>query len=164
MFAFQRFVKLFEATDSPSDLSSRIPLIMASPALAFNVALASLLSLIAGPVQAEWQPMQEPAVWQSRRGDLLPGDGWIFMEALDTPALKAAEYIRAPQSVGGSVEVEAGLLIQRAGQDRWKQRVLPMRANCAKGQLEQRQADGGWTVYPGRDGTVVKVRWICELR
>ena len=31
-------------------------------------------------------------------------------------------------------------------------------------QLEQRQADGGWTVYPGRDGTVVKVRWICALR
>ena len=73
---------------------------MASPALAFNVALASLLSLIAGPVQAEWQPMQEPAVWQSRRGDLLPGDGWIFMEALDTPAIKAAEYIRAPKRVG----------------------------------------------------------------
>jgi len=164
MFAFQRFVKLFEATDSPSHLSSRIPLPMASSALAFNVALASFLSLIAGPVQAEWQPMQEPAVWQSRRGDLLPGDGWIFMEALDTPALKAAEYIRAPQSVDGSVEVEAGLLIQRAGQDRWTQRVLPMRANCAKGQLEQRQADGAWTVYPGRDGTVVKVRWICALR
>ena len=118
---------------------------MASPALAFNVALASLLSLIAGPVQGEWQPMQEPAVWQSRRGDLLPGDGWIFMEALDTPAIKAAEYIRAPQIVDGSVEVEAGLLIQRAGQDRWTQRVLPMRANCAKGQLEQRQADGAWT-------------------
>ena len=108
--------------------------------------------------------MQEPAVWQSRRGDLLPGDGWIFMEALETPAIKAAEYIRAPQSVDGSVEVEAGLLIQRAGQERWTQRVLPMRANCAKGQLEQRQADGAWTVYPGRDGTVVKVRWICALR
>ena len=55
MFAFQRFVKLFEAPDSPSHLSSRIPLPMASPALAVNVALASLLSLIAGPVQAEWQ-------------------------------------------------------------------------------------------------------------
>ena len=155
MFAFQRFVKLFEATASQSDLSSRIPLPMASPALAFNVALASLLSLIVGPVRAEWQPMQEPAVWQSRRGDLLPGDGWIFMEALETPALKAAEYIRAPQSVDGSVELEAGLLIQRAGQDRWTHRVVPMRANCAKGQLEQRQADGSWTVYPGRDGTVV---------
>ena len=164
MFAFQRFVKLFEATDSSFDLSSRIPLPMASPALAFNVALASLLSLSAGPVRAEWQPMQEPAVWQSRRGELLPGNGWIFMEALDTPALKAAEYIRAPKSVDGSVEVEAGLLIQRAGQDRWTQRVLPMRANCAKGQLEQRQPDGAWTVYPGRDGTVVKVRWICALR
>ena len=97
MFAFQRFVKLFEAIDSPSHLSALIPLPMASPSLAFNVALASLLSLIAGPVQAEWQPMQEPAVWQSRRSDLLPGDGWIFMEALDTPAIRAAEYIRAPK-------------------------------------------------------------------
>ena len=137
---------------------------MASCSLPFNVAVASLFSLSALPALAEWQPMQEPAVWQSRRGELLPGDGWIFMEALDTPALKAAEYIRAPKTVDGAVEVEAGLLIQRAGQDRWTQRVLPMRANCAKGQLEQRLADGAWTVYPGRDGTVVKVRWICALR
>ena len=137
---------------------------MASCSLALKVALASLLPLGWLPAMAEWQPMQEPAVWQSRRGELLPGDGWIFMEALDTPALKAAEYIRAPKAVGGSVEVEAGLLIQRAGQDHWTHRVLPMRANCASGQLEQRQADGGWTVYPGRDGTVVKVRWICALR
>ena len=128
---------------------------MASPALAFNVALASLLSLIAGPVQAEWQPMQEPAVWQSRRGELLPGDGWIFMEALDTPALKAAEYIRAPQRVDGAVEVEAGLLIQRAGQDQWTQRVLPMRANCAKGQLEQRQP-----MVPGLFTPVAMEPWL----
>ena len=164
MFAFQRFVKLFEARDRRSISFELIVLPMASRSLAFNVALASLLSLSAGPVRAEWQPMQEPAVWQSRRSDLLPGDGWIFMEALDTPDLKAAEYIRDPQAVEGAVEVEAGLLIQRAGQDQWTQRVLPMRANCASGQLEQRQADGAWTVYPGRDGTVVKVRWICALR
>ena len=164
MFAFQRFVKLFEARDRRSISSELIVLPMASRSLAFNVALASLLSMSAGPVRAEWQPMQEPAVWQSRRSDLLPGDGWIFMEALDTPELKAAEYIRDPQAVEGAVEVEAGLLIQRAGQDQWTQRVLPMRANCASGQLEQRQADGAWTVYPGRDGTVVKVRWICALR
>ena len=165
MFAFQRFVKLFEATDSPPEsCSARILLPMASCSLSFNVAVASLLSLSALPGLAEWQPMQEPAVWQSRRGELLPGDGWIFMEALDTPALKAAEYIRAPKTVDGAVEVEAGLLIQRAGQDQWSQRVLSMRANCANGQLEQRRADDSWTVYPGREGTVVKVRWICASR
>ena len=165
MFAFQRFVKLFEAVDSPSLPSPfRMVLPMASCSQVFNAALACLLSLVSLPALAEWQPMQEPAVWQSRRSELLPGDGWIFMEALDTPALKAAEYIRAPQTVDGTVEVEAGLLIQRAGQDTWTQRVLPMRANCASGQLEQRQADGSWSVYPGRDGTVVKVRWICTLR
>ena len=165
MFAFQRFVTLFEATDSPPEsCSARILLPMASCSLPFNVAVASLFSLSALPALAEWQPMQEPAVWQSRRGELLPGDGWIFMEALDTPALKAAEYIRAPKTVDGAVEVEAGLLIQRVGQDQWSQRVLPMRANCSKGQLEQRRVDGSWTVYPGRDGTVVKVRWICALR
>ena len=165
MFAFQRFVKLFEATDSPPEsCSARILLPMASCSLSFNVAVASLLSLSALPALAEWQPMQEPAVWQSRRGELLPGDGWIFMEALDTPALKAAEYIRSPEAVDGAVEVEAGVLIQRGGQDRWTHRVLPMRANCASGQLEQRDSDGAWSVYPGRDGTVVKVRWICALR
>ena len=137
---------------------------MASCSLVFKVALASLLSLSSLPGLAEWQPAEEPVVWQSRRGQLLPGDGWIFMESLDTPAVKAAEYIRAPQAVDGAVEVQAGLLIQRAGQEQWTQRVLPMRANCASGQLEQRKPDGGWTVYPGRDGTVVKVRWICSLR
>ena len=137
---------------------------MASCSLIFKVALASLLSLSSLPGLAEWQPAEEPVVWQSRRGQLLPGDGWIFMESLDTPAVKAAEYIRAPQAVDGAVEVEAGLLIQRAGQDRWTRRVLPMRANCVSGQMERRQFDGAWTVYPGRDGTVVKVRWICALR
>ena len=137
---------------------------MAFYSLFFKVALASLLSLSSLPGLAEWQPTEEPVVWQSRRGQLLPGDGWIFMESLDTPAVKAAEYIRAPQAVDGAVEVEAGLLIQRAGQDRWTRRVLPMRANCGSGQMEQRQVVGAWTVYPGRDGTVVKVRWICALR
>ena len=137
---------------------------MASCSLVFKVALASLLSLNSLPGLAEWQPAEEPVFWQSRRGQLLPGDGWIFMESLDTPAVKAAEYIRAPQAVDGAVEVEAGLLIQRAGQDRWTRRVLPMRANCVSGQMERRQFDGAWTVYPGRDGTVVKVRWICALR
>ena len=94
MFAFQRFVKLFEAIDSPSDLSSRIPLPMGSPALAFTVALASLLSLIAGPVQAEWQPMQEPAVWQSRRGDLLPGDCLLYT----SPSPRDRQKSRMPSS------------------------------------------------------------------
>ena len=137
---------------------------MASCSLVFKVALASLLSLSSLPGLAEWQPAAEPVVWQSRRGQLLPGDGWIFMESLDTPVVKAAEYIRAPQAVNGAVEVEAGLLIQRAGQDRWTRRVLPMRANCVSGQMEQRQVDGAWTDYPGRDGTVVRVNWICSLR
>ena len=165
MFAFQRFVKLFEAFDS---LSPSSPVRMVLPLVSFpqacNAALICLMSMSALPALAEWRPMPEPAVWQSRRGELLPGDGWIFMEALDTPALKAAEYIRAPQAVDGAVEVEAGLLLKRSGQDQWTQRVLPMRANCASGQLEQRQADRSWTPYPGREGTVVKVRWICALR
>ena len=137
---------------------------MASCSLAFKVALASLLTLSSLPGLAEWKPAEEPVVWQSRRDQLLPGDGWIFMESLSTPKVKAAEYIRAPKAVDGAVEVEAGLLIQRAGQDRWTRQVLPMRANCVSGQMEQRQVDGAWTGYPGRDGTVVKVRWICALR
>ena len=164
MFAFQRFVKLFEAFDSRSTPFALMVLPMATCSLAFKLALASVLSLSSLPALAEWRPLQEPVVWQSRRSRLLPGDGWIFMEALETPSLKAAEYIRAPHAVDAGVEVEAGLLIQRAGQDQWTQRVLPMRANCASGELEQRQADGAWIVYPGREGTVVKVRWICALR
>ena len=46
MFAFQRFVKLFEAAEKASELCERPLLPLALPLLAFNVAVSSLLSLI----------------------------------------------------------------------------------------------------------------------
>ena len=164
MFAFQRFVKLFEALAHRSSSTPLMVLLMVRPSPALRFALASLLTLASVDALAEWRPAVEPEAWQSRRTRLLPGDGWIFMEALETPAVQAAEYIRSPHAVNGSVEVEAGLLLKRDRQDGWSSRVLPMRANCAKGELELRNSNGDWTAYPGRDGTVVKVRWICDLR
>ncbi len=164
MFAFQRFVKLPKALAHCSGSTALMVLPMVRRSLALKLALASLLSLASIDALAEWRPGVEPEAWQSRRTRLLPGDGWIFMEALETPAVQAAEYIRSPQAVNGSVEVEAGLLLKRDRQDGWSSKVLPMRANCAKGELERRNSNGDWTVYPGRDGTVVKVRWICALR
>ena len=164
MFAFQRFVKMFEACPRWSRPIARMILPMKTRSLVIRTALAFLIPLAPPAAFAEWQPTEEPAVWQARRIRSLPGDGWIFMESLDSPALKAAEYIRGPQPVSGGVELEAGLLLQRGGQGEWINRVFPMRANCSSGQLEQRNSDGVWTNYPGRDGTVVKVRWICSLR
>ena len=116
-----------------------------------------------GPVLADWQPLPEPQHWRDLRQIHLSGDQWVFMEATDAPGLQAAEYIRSPRSVNGTVELDAGLLLRRADQTAWVSKVLPMRAICSDGRLEQRDPSGEWAPYPGRPGTVVKVGWICSL-
>ena len=115
------------------------------------------------PVLAQWSPAVESSAWRELRRRELPGEGWTFVEATRTARFKAAEYLRNPKAVAETVEMEAGLLIKRSGQSAWSSRVLPMRANCTKGRMEQKDPEGQWTPYPGRAGTAVKVRWICSL-
>lgn len=128
-----------------------------------RVSLGASLFLAMGPVHADWQPLPEPQHWRLVRRTHLSGDDWVFMEATDSPDLQAAEYIRSPRSVEGTVELEAGLLLRRGDQTAWVSKVIPMRAICAEGRLEQRDPTGRWASYPGRPGTVVKVRWICSM-
>ena len=115
------------------------------------------------PVLAQWSPAVESSAWRELRRSELPGEGWTFVEATRTDRVEAAEYLRNPRSVEGNVEVEAGLLLKRAGQSSWTSRLLPMRAVCSEGRMEKKDANGQWAPYPGRAGTAVKVRWICAL-
>ena len=136
---------------------------MISPSSCVRASLGVSLLLATGSVHANWQPQPEPQHWSLLRQTHLSGDDWVFMEATDSPGLQAAEYIRSPRSVDGTVELEAGLLLRRGDQTAWVSKVIPMRAICAEGRLEQRDPRGNWAAYPGRPGTVVKVRWICSM-
>lgn len=121
------------------------------------------LVAVAAPVRAQWVPSVESPDWRELRRRELPGSGWRFVEATRTEQLQAAEYLRHPRAVTDTVELEAGLLLLRAGQTDWTSRVLPMRAICTEGRMERKGVDGLWTAYPSRPGTAVKVRWICSL-
>ena len=94
------------------------------------------------PVRAEWSPASESSAWRELRRRELPGEGWTFVEATRTDRFEAAEYLRNPTAVDKSVEMEAGVLIKRSGQSAWSSRVLPMRANCTQGRMEQKNAEG----------------------
>ena len=113
--------------------------------------------------ETDWVPAPEPVIWRSLRDTHLPGADWRFVEAMRTDRAEAAEYLRRPRAVNDTVELEAGLLLRRAGQKAWISRVLAMRAVCPEGRMERKDENGEWTPYPGRPGTVVKVRWICSL-
>ena len=117
----------------------------------------------ASSVRADWSPSPEPKQWQQLRQSLLPGDSWRFVDATSTDQLEAGEYIRRPRTVGDSVELDAGLILKKADQPEWSVRVVPMRAVCPEDRLERKDANGGWTPYPGRAVTAVRVRWICSL-
>jgi hypothetical protein len=87
----------------------------------------------------------------------------MFMEAMDSPSLKAGEYLSDPSRTALGVEFEAALLMQRQGQDIWQVRELRMRALCNQQRLQRSSAEGQWLDYVGRDDTAAKVRWICSL-
>ncbi len=131
------------------------------------VAMAFTLGSTAA-VAETWSPSPEPPTWvQTRRslqaaGKLSPRP-WMFMEAMDSPSLKAGEYLSDPSRTALGVEFEAALLMQRQGQDIWQVRELRMRALCNQQRLQRSSAEGQWLDYVGRDDTAAKVRWICSL-
>ena len=84
------------------------------------------------------------------------------MEAIDSPSLKAGEYLSNPERTSVSVEFDAALLLRPQGQTVWKVRELRMRALCNQQRL-QRNVKGQWLDYVGREDTADKVRWICAL-
>ena len=128
---------------------------------AVAVSLAS-----AWPSHASWAPKPEPKFWSEVRQQLSDQEtsaqsDWTFMEAMQSPKIDAAEYMRAPRRRDHTVTFK-GLLLMRKGQTNpWGMRQLSMRAQCLEVVLERQDQEGRWSLYPGRQGTASKVNWIC---
>ena len=131
--------------------------------LAGSAALA-----MAMPLQghASWVPNPEPDFWRGVRMQLsnegkIQTSNWTFMEALQSPKIEAAEYLRAPRRAEDVVTFKALLVMRRGQASSWTARQLSMRAQCSDGVLERQDQQGLWSPYPGREGTASKVSWIC---
>ena len=129
-----------------------------------TAAAVSLAS--AWPSHASWAPKPEPKFWSEVRQQMMdqetsaPSD-WTFMEAMQSPKIDAAEYLRDPRREEQTVTFQALLLMRKGDGNPWGSRQLSMRAQCLEGVLERQDQQGGWSVYPGRQGTASKVNWIC---
>ena len=129
-----------------------------------TAAVVSVASAL--PSDASWAPKPEPKFWSEVRQQMMdqetsaPSD-WTFMEAMQSPKIDAAEYLRDPRREEQTVTFQALLLMRKGDGNPWGMRQLSMRAQCLEGVLERLDQQGGWSVYPGRQGTASKVNWIC---
>ncbi len=118
------------------------------------------------PSDASWAPKPEPKFWSQLRQDMTDQESaaqadWRFMEAMQSPKIDAAEYLRDPRRQDQAVTFQALLLMRKGEGNPWGMRQLSMRAQCVDGALERQDQDGRWSPYPGRKGTASKVNWIC---
>ena len=129
-----------------------------------TAAVVSVASAL--PSDASWAPKPEPKFWSEVRQQMMdqetsaPSD-WTFMEAMQSPKIDAAEYLRDPRRKNQTVTFTALLLMRKGDGNPWGMRQLSMRAQCLEGVLERQDQQGWWSVYPGRQGTASKVNWIC---
>ena len=129
-----------------------------------TAAVVSVASAL--PSDASWAPKPEPKFWSEVRQQMMdqetsaPSD-WTFMEAMQSPKIDAAEYLRDPRRKNQMVTFTALLLMRKGQNNPWGMRQLSMRAQCLEGVLERQDQDGRWSPYPGRQGTASKVNWIC---
>ena len=128
---------------------------------AVAVSLAS-----AWPSHASWAPKPEPKFWSEVRQQISDQEtsaesDWTFMEAMQSPKIDAAEYMRASRRRDHTVTFKALLLMRKGQSNPWGMRQLSMRAQCLEGVLERQDQEGRWSLYPGRQGTASKVNWIC---
>ena len=143
----------------PSSVGWRMIVITGSTAAAASIASAL-------PSDASWAPKPEPKFWSEVRQQLsdqetsAPSD-WTFMEAMQSPKIDVAEYLRDPRRRDQTVTFKALLLMRKGQSNPWGMRQLSMRAQCLDGVLERQDQKGRWSVYPGRKGTASKVNWIC---
>ena len=130
----------------------------------FTAAVVSLASAL--PSDASWAPKPEPKFWSEVRLQITDQEpatqaGWTFMEAMQSPKIDAAEYLRDPRRKNQTVTFQALLLMRKGQNNPWGMRQLSMRAQCLDEVLERQDQQGGWSVYPGRHRTASKVNWIC---
>ncbi len=118
------------------------------------------------PSDASWAPKPEPKFWSQLRQDMTDQESaaqadWRFMEAMQSPKIDAAEYLRDLRRKDQTVTFKALLLMRKGEANPWAMRQLSMRAKCVDGVLERQDQEGRWSPYPGRKGTASKVNWIC---
>ena len=129
-----------------------------------TAAVVSVASAL--PSDASWAPKPEPKFWSEVRLQMsnqeTPSQAdWMFMEAMQSPKIDAAEYLRDPRREDQTVTFQALLLMRKGENNPWGMRQLSMRAQCVDGVLERQDQEGRWSPYPGRKGTASKVNWIC---
>ena len=129
-----------------------------------TAALVSVASAL--PSDASWAPKPEPKFWSEVRLQMSNQEtasqaDWMFMEAMQSPKIDAAEYLRDPRREDQTVIFQALLLMRKGEDNPWGMRQLSMRAQCVDGVLERQDQEGRWSPYPGRKGTASKVNWIC---
>ena len=129
-----------------------------------TAAVVSVASAL--PSDASWAPKPEPKFWSEVRLQMSDQEtasqaGWMFMEAMQSPKIDAAEYLRGPRRKDQTVTFQALLLMRKGEGNPWGMRQLSMRAQCVDGVLERQDQEGRWSPYPGRKGTASKVNWIC---
>ena len=100
---------------------------------AVAVSLAS-----AWPSHASWAPKPEPKFWSEVRQQISDQEtsaesDWTFMEAMQSPKIDAAEYMRAPRRRDYTVTFKALLLMRKGQSNPWGMRQLSMRAQCLRG-------------------------------
>ena len=128
---------------------------------------AALLVASALPSDASWAPKPEPKFWREVRQQMSVEEtsaqsDWRFLEAMQSPKIDAAEYLRDLRRDDQTVSFQALLLMRKGQSNPWGMRQLSMRAQCLDGVLERQDQEGRWSVYPGRKGTAFKVNWICS--
>ena len=129
-----------------------------------TAAVVSVASAL--PSDASWAPKPEPKFWSEVRLQMSDQEtasqaDWMFMEAMQSPKIDAAEYLRDPRREDQTVTFQALLLMRKGENNPWGMRQLSMRAQCVDGVLERQDQEGRWSPYPGRKGTASKVNWIC---
>ena len=129
-----------------------------------TAAVVSVASAL--PSDASWAPKPEPKFWSEVRLQMSDQEtasqaDWMFMEAMQSPKIDAAEYLRDPRREDQKVTFQALLLMRKGENNPWGMRQLSMRAQCVDGVLERQDQEGRWSPYPGRKGTASKVNWIC---
>ncbi len=150
-------------------IASRLKISVGLRTMVITGSTATAVSLAsAWPSHASWAPKPEPKFWSEVRQQMMdqetsaPSD-WTFLEAMQSPKIDAAEYLRDPRRRDQTVSFKALLLMRKGQSNPWGMRQLSMRAQCLEGVLERQDQEGRWSVYPGRKGTAPKVNWICAL-
>ena len=149
-------------------IASRLKISVGLRTIVITGSTAAVVSVASAlPSDASWAPKPEPKFWSEVRQQMMdqetsaPSD-WTFMEAMQSPKIDAAEYLRDPRREEQTVTFQALLLMRKGDGNPWGMRQLSMRAQCLEGVLERQDQQGGWSVYPGRQGTASKVNWICS--